>query len=59
MIDVVEAHAMVLNEIDLLLSNHVAKKDKLVTCFDLEGLRQLQNKNVLWLTKTLVVKTSH
>ena len=38
--DVVEAHSTALNEMGLLLGKHGAKKDKLVRCFDLGGLRQ-------------------
>ena len=45
--DVVEAHATVLNGMDRLLSNHVAKKDKLVRCFiNFEVLRPSRSKRL-------------
>ena len=45
--DVVEAHASALNWTEMLLSNHVARRNIAVSRFDLESL--CQSQTVLWL----------
>ena len=52
--DVVEAHATVLNGMDRLLSNHVAKKNKLVRCMFLDP--QGQNVSLICLSLYIIAQ---